>query len=108
MADCIQRTPAQGISQSVEPSPVDSLMSSFDDHPSQSYEGTVNPSNINNGEDFQLFDDNEHDNVKTEDDNTPPASSVPPENSEENKPKKRKSWGQQLPQPKTCLPPRYV
>lgn len=31
------------------------------------------------------------------------------ENTEEKKPvKKRKSWGQELPTPKTNLPPRYV
>lgn len=65
--------------------------------------GTVDPSSLG---DFALFDDVEakpvvetskHVEVKTEE-----------KQGEKKEPKKRKSWGQQLPEPKTNLAPRYV
>ena len=37
-----------------------------------------------------------------------PEPSVKDENEEKRTTKKRKSWGQELPTPKTNLPPRYV
>jgi transcriptional activator HAC1 len=90
-----------------EQSPADSLADSFASTP-----GTLYPS---------LFDS--HDTIDRSDVMTPPFDDDDEEEEEENsmfgslagtpapesKPvKKRKSWGQQLPEPKTNLPPRYA
>lgn len=70
--------------------------------------GTVNPSHLSVGNDFPLFPPNQSakfgrftENIKTEDS----SSQVQPVQAKKEV-KKRKSWGQQLPDPTTHLPPR--
>jgi transcriptional activator HAC1 len=92
-----------------EQSPVDSLADSFVSTPGSIYPSLFPPSNtINPSEaltppfdDESLFGESRCGSAVQE--------SVPGTPAPEKKPvKKRKSWGQQLPEPKTNLPPRYA
>lgn len=87
-----------------EDSPTDSLADSFISTPGTLYPPLFPPHDSLNADDCMtppdddesLFGDSMHDSVS----GTPAPEKKPV--------KKRKSWGQQLPEPKTNLPPRYV
>jgi transcriptional activator HAC1 len=82
-----------------EHSPTESLAESFDSTPGQSYPSlfhSIDPSESMNTP--QSFDDEFGDSLDGSNSGTPAPEKKPV--------KKRKSWGQQLPEPKTNLPPR--
>jgi len=80
-----------------EPSPADSLVDSFSSNPNTQYSSLFSENQVLTP---QSFDDDS----MFGDDMVPSSPAQ-----EETKPvKKRKSWGQQLPEPKTNLPPRYA
>lgn len=82
-----------------ELSPPDSLADSFVSTPGPQYASLFPPAEILT----PPFDDND----SILDQST--KESLAPTPTPEKKPvKKRKSWGQQLPEPKTNLPPRYT
>jgi transcriptional activator HAC1 len=92
-----------------EQSPVDSLADSFVSTPGSSYPPLFSPSDSMDPlealtppfDDDSIFGQSRSGSVVQE---SVSGTPVP-----EKKPvKKRKSWGQQLPEPKTNLPPRYV
>jgi transcriptional activator HAC1 len=81
-----------------ENSPTESLADSFISTP-----GTQYPSL------FDTVDDDDLMSPESFDDDSMFGGSVSGTPAPEKKPvKKRKSWGQQLPEPKTNLPPRYM
>lgn len=94
----------QSASSVTDSSPQESLFESFGQSRSSRETsvdfGTVDPSSLG---DFTLFDDNKKSN-----DNRQSSVEVKTEekSGEKKEPKKRKSWGQQLPEPKTNLAPR--
>lgn len=87
-----------------ESSPTDSLADSFISTPGSLYPLFPNQDSLADtecmtppyDEDSSLFGDSRHGSVS----GTPAPEKRPV--------KKRKSWGQQLPEPKTNLPPRYA
>jgi transcriptional activator HAC1 len=88
-----------------EESPVESLVDSFVSTPGSQYppmfppNGTMNPSEAMTppfNDDDSMFDQSIMGSMA----GTPAPEKKPV--------KKRKSWGQQLPEPKTNLPPRYA
>jgi transcriptional activator HAC1 len=83
--------------ESFEMSPADSIADSFVSTPGNNY--PLFPTTMNPQEAMtpQSFDD---------EDFSGSVSGTPAPSSEKKPVKKRKSWGQQLPEPKTNLPPR--
>ena len=93
------------------PSPAESLHSSFggSSEGDSGYAGSphfINPSDLSMGGDFNLYDESSPSVRFAGDTKTEDSSSQ--EQPAKKEVKKRKSWGQQLPAPKTNLPPRYV
>lgn len=94
-----------------EHSPADSLADSFVSSPGTMYplfnegSGTMNPQEAMTPQSYDEEDDDEEEDDCSERDQSATTTPAP-----ENKKlvKKRKSWGQQLPEPKTNLPPRYA
>lgn len=101
-----------------QPSPTGSLISSFggstgedSGYAGSPLLGTVDPSHLsvtNNFNDFTLFETEPSTNSArfAEDTKTKGSSSQEPVQAKKEV-KKRKSWGQPLPEPTTSLPPRY-
>jgi transcriptional activator HAC1 len=99
-----------------ESSPTETLIDSFDvsspaTHFSSIFDGfdmdrTLNPSDLD-GSEYSFDDTDKLEKVMASGSNTPSEGTPQPQN-EKKAVKKRKSWGQQLPEPKTNLPPRYV
>ena len=87
-----------------ELSPAESLIEQFEGSSPNGYPSLfdgMNPSEIDGSE-----YDYEHFETQTEDDSVAAAASSGTPQPEKKVVKKRKSWGQQLPEPKTNLPPR--
>jgi len=96
-----------------ENSPTESLLSTPDEmYPSlfgnDSSTATMNPLEVMTPR--STFTDGEHPDFLSLSEMTPgPETPDSPNGSNDKKPvKKRKSWGQVLPEPKTNLPPRYA
>lgn len=88
-----------------EHSPADSLADSFVSTPGSHYPPLFPPSDTMDPSEVMTPPFNDDDSMFSQSNMGSVAGTPAPEK----KPvKKRKSWGQQLPEPKTNLPPRYV
>lgn len=85
-----------------EQSPADSLADSFASTPGTLYPSLFDSQDAMDGSEVMTppFDEDEDNSMFGSIAGTPAPESKPV--------KKRKSWGQQLPEPKTNLPPRYA
>jgi len=99
-----------------EASPTETLIDSFDvsspaSHFPSIFDGfdmdrTLNPSDLDGSE--YSFDDTDRIEKAMASGSNSPSEGTPQPQHEKKAVKKRKSWGQQLPEPKTNLPPRYA
>lgn len=92
-----------------EVSPTETLIEQFEgSSPNDGYPSLfdgMNPSEVD-GSEYDYGDYERFETLTDNDSVTPATSGTPQPQSEKKVVKKRKSWGQQLPEPKTNLPPR--